>query len=534
MGYAPSFLMQKESSVNEADNKVTPIEHGARKRRARQQGDEQAPKKPPVAASKVFADAMMEEGGWAAHNPSTGTSVSGSSGVMIYKWNGLHWEHIGGESGLSLSAKWLDAHMPENATPHKAKSLWEWLGMRLRDGNKLPVRTQEDIAIVPCSDAYLEITKQGIRSIAPDPALGMTYATKIACGTPHGSWHQPVPFDPSSKFGAWLCHALPDPEVRAMVQEQCGVCLLPGVFSQAAWWWGVAGSGKSTLAGLVEMVLSSVAGVRLENLGDRFGLEPIVGAQLVKVEEVEFGVKWDEGKFKPLVSGDGIYVDRKMEKAIGSYKSMAKWIITSNPEPFIRDKSDGVLRRLGIVHWANKIKGDQDPMFAQNVLATEGRMFLDWLIEGALRVIRRGRMISEKELPKVAREYRESVRCNSDSVREWVMEESVRFVPGKWRPTAEILARYNKWSDDNFKLSLGDNAATVLIRSLGQIPEVNLGKRSNRRLKGGGQAWGYELDWTPMLAEDDPRALVATHPNPVYHDTSYSDMFNDDERSANE
>ncbi|WP_152597777.1 DUF5906 domain-containing protein [Novilysobacter arseniciresistens] len=525
MGYAPSLLNEEAGSVKSSGN-VTPFDKAHRKRRGNPSGEQQSEGPPPISAAKLYADAMMKEGGWAASNPSAGSTVAGSSGVMIYNWNGLHWKHIGGEDGDAHAALWLDTNMPDKATPHKAKGLWQWLSMRLRDAHKLPNPSRQDMAIVPCGDAYLEITKDGIRSIAPDPLLGLTYATKIQCGTPHGKVHNPIPFNPKSKFGAWLCHALPDEGVRLMVQEQCGVCLLPGVYSQAAWWWGVAGSGKSTLAGMVEMVLSSVAGVRLESLGDQFGLEPIVGAQLIRVEEVEIGEKWDEGRFKPLVSGDGVYVNRKMEKAIGSYKSTGKWIITSNPEPYIRDKSDGVLRRLGIVHWAHKIQGDQDPLFAEKIMETEGRMFLDWLIEGALRVIRRGRMMSEKELPGAAREYRESVRRNSDSVRDWVMEESVRFVPGKWKPTSEILARFTKWSEENFKRPLGENGATILVRSLGQIPGVNLGKRSNRRIKGG-QAWGYELDWTPMLAEDDPRALLATHPHPVHKDADYGAMFED-------
>lgn len=539
MGYAPTFLSHNVDSVNTADDglannevaanaasNVADIATAARKRKSKKVEDGQPQPPPPPSAAKIFADAKMAEGGWAVSNPSAGSSAEGSSGVMVYKWNGLHWSHIGGEDGLSVAAKWLDQHMPSAATPHKAMSLWGWLAMRLRDNNKLPALDYHDIAVVPCADAYLEISKDGIRSIPPDPAMGLTYATKIECGTPHGAWHKPMPFNPKTRFGQWLCHALPDEEIRAMVQEQCGVCLLPGVYSQAAWWWGVAGSGKSTLAGLVEAVLSSVSSVQLENLSDTFGLEPIVGAQLIRVEEVEMGVKWDEGKFKPVVSGDGVYVNRKNEKAIGSYKSRSKWLITSNPEPFVRDKSDGVLRRLGIVHWAHKIQGDQDPLFAKKVLQEEGRLFLDWMIEGALRVIRRGRMMSEKELPRVAREYRESVRRNSDSVRDWVIEENVRFAPGKWKPTSEILAHFLKWSDNNCKPSLGDNAATVLIRGLSQIPDVNLGKRSNRRAKGG-QSWGYELEWTPMLAEDDPYVLAVGHPNIVHEDADYSAIFTD-------
>lgn len=525
MGYAPSFIEHNNAPVNQASGSTVVAMHG-RKRRGQKNVQNSGVETVGSTPSKLFADAKMCEGGWAASNPSEGTNAEGSSGVMVYKWNGLHWEHKGGDAGQALASDWLDDHIPDKADAPNAVKLWNWLSLRLRSKCKLPKFDQKGVAIVPCADAYLEISQSGIRVIAPDPALGMTYATKISCGTPHGSSHNPVPFDPSSRFGRWLCHALPDPSVRSMVQEQCGVCLLPGVYSQAAWWWGVAGSGKSTLAGMVESVLSSVAGVRLETLGERFGLEPIVGAQLVKVEEVEVGVKWDEGKFKPLVSGDGIYVDRKNEKAIGSYQSKAKWIITSNPEPFVRDKSNGVLRRLGIVQWANEIEGEHDPEFANKVLANEGRQFLDWMLVGALRVIQRGRMMSEEEMPGAAREQKENVRCNSDSVRAWVMEESVSHFEGKWRPTAEIYQRYVAWAERNLKDPV---LCTVLIRSLNQIREVKLGKRSNRRLKVGGSAWHYELAWSNPKTDDDPRNLVDTHPNPVHFDCGdYGNLFKGD------
>jgi phage/plasmid-associated DNA primase len=143
-----------------------------------------------------------------------------------------------------------------------------------------------------------------------------------------------------SRFAKFLRQAHDDPHVIDLLQEQCGMTLLPGVYSQAAWWHGVAGSGKSTLAEIVEAMHRQVARCNLK-LGDRFSLEPMIGASLILVDEVECE-KWAEGRFKTMVSGNGIGIDRKNQKQLASYHSTAKWIITSTRPLHPRQEQRGV------------------------------------------------------------------------------------------------------------------------------------------------------------------------------------------------
>lgn len=510
MGYANDVVGASAQAVNRPtfgviDGSGQP--KAQRRRRIKRPGPETVGKRPlPVEVFeenpvKIYADEMMRQGTWRASNPSEGSAAAGSSGIMVHHWNGLHWEHVGGEDGIAHAAEWLDGRFPLKANPQRASSMWNWLSLRLRSQFKMP-KGDPNAAVIPCKDAYLVLTKDGIKAIAPDPDMGVCYATRIKCGTEHGKDHELSKFDPNSMFGRYLCHAQPDPAVRAYIQEQCGMCLLPGNYSHAIWWYGMAGSGKSTLANLVQSCLSSVAAVRLSDLGERFGLEPILGAQLVRVEEVEVGEKWSEGKFKALASGDPVPADRKNEKAIPAYRSQSKWIVTSNPEPFIRDKSDGVMRRLGIVHWAHKINGAEDKDFAEKLLEAEGRQFLDWMLEGALRVIQRGRMLSvqDEDMPKATALLRDRIRDNNDNIRAWVSEEKVQRVPGLWRTTASIYERYCAWC---VAVDLDPVDKHILIRSLSQMAPVGLGERSNRRINGGKPTRCYELGWVDMTYSDE-------------------------------
>lgn len=505
----PSFTVHDGGKSDPAKGKRVRINNKATadKEDASKEASVQEPKPPAPTAAKIFADQMMRQGIWAANNPSEGSASAGSSDVLVYRWNNLHWEHMGAIDGIAHAGDWLDTYMVDKANERNAMGGWKWLSLRLRSKFKLPLRNPT-IAVIPCQDAYLEVSKSGIRAVAPNKSYGMTYATKISCGTAHGAKHELMPFNPNSMFGKWIINALPDPGVLAMVQEQCGMFLLPGSYQHAVWWFGKAGSGKSTLGNLVQACLSSVACIRLSSMSDQFGLEPVVGAQFIRVEEVEQGEKWDEGIFKPLISGDPVYVNRKHEKAISSYRSQAKMLLTSNPDPFIRDKSDGVLRRLGLTRWDNVLLGEQDPEFAEKLLASEGRHFLDWMLAGAVRVIARGRMMNDRDsdFPEAARRLREEVRCNTDNVRAWVHEENVQSKPGAWVATTAIYKRYREWAVEN---DLEAVDCSVLIRSLSQMVEVRLGKRSNRRI-GGKPTWCYEMGWTGVVPVNEPT------PKPTY------------------
>src|SRR5690606_33648370 len=178
---------------------------------------------------------------------------------------------------------------------------------------------------------------------------------------------------------------------------------------------------------------------------DRFSLEPLVGASLILVDEVECE-KWAEGRVKTLVSGNGIGIDRKHEKVLASYHSRAKWLITSNNAPFIRDKSDGVWRRLVVVSWDVEIpQEERQSDFHKTLLEKEGKLILDWMLEGARRIVARGRTMAEHELPEEARKAKQQARSNCDSVRAWCEEMRVVREEGHWMTLAEVYKQYEAW-----------------------------------------------------------------------------------------
>lgn len=437
--------------------------------------DKRSKERKPPSIPYIYASQLMRSGKWAA-------LASAGEGEVIHQWTGVNWSAVSDSDGDAIAAKWVEKHAPHAAGAPASEGCWAWARKRLRLEKPLP-KLDPKRSIVPCSDQYVEILPQGFQVVAPDPALGLTHSVKVRCNHKPGSTYVPQPLPANSLFGRFLAHAFDNPDVLALVQEHCGMTLLPRSYSRAAWWHGAAGSGKSTLAEIVEAMQGHVARLNLETLGDTFSLEPLIGVNLILVDEVECE-RWAEGRFKTLVSGNGIGINRKHQKQLASYRSSAKWIITSNSEPFIRDKSNGVWRRLDIVHWKHAVRPDQmNPTLVQDILEKESRLVLDWMLEGARRIVQRGRVLADHEHPEEVRLAKRDARHNSDQVAAWIDAVRVERKEGNWTPNKVVYEHFKKFCEDRGLQHYEILTARQFWNGM-KIAGMASGQVSNRRVNG--------------------------------------------------
>lgn len=392
----------------------------------------------PITAEKQWSDHMLMTEGhlWAEGGDP-------DSSPLVYRWNGNSYDLVSQQEGIQRAAAWFDANCPDKASASRAEAAWNYFALMLRSKAHLPQVTSR--TIIPCRDHYLEILPNGqVITVAPDPKLGMTYQVKVNCESKPGSPHVVAPLPEDSRFRAWIEAAHPDPEVRNLVQEQCGATLLSTNYQIAAWWYGAAGCGKSTLAAICKAMQRNAASARLEELGGRFAGQPLMGVSLITVDEVDATGRISEGLLKSWISGDSVQVDRKGIAAL-TYQSKAKWIICSNGTPFFRDKSDGIWRRLCVVPWTHPIpEADRIPDFADLVLREEGLAILNWMLAGAVRLIQRGRFLTEHERPQIVQELKAQVRRECDSVRGWVEDEHV-VAGGAETSKDDVYTAYVHW-----------------------------------------------------------------------------------------
>lgn len=399
-----------------------------------------APAEDKTAVDLLFYEHIEKIGTWRAQVFDT------NSGVIVSRWNGNYHQHIGGEEGAAVAANWIRSHARSKAKDAAAVSSFKYASKLLRMEAPLP-QLDRSRTIVPCLDAYLEILPDGrIVNIGIDPELGITYALNIKTGVPVGEEFKPVAFAKDSKFQAFLNYAQPENPVQELLQEQCGMCLLPGSYQMACWWFGAGGSGKSTLANICSSMQRQIGTASLHQLKEKFDLEDLVGVSLIRVDEVAKG-RWHEETWKQMVASDPMTITRKNEKALTGYCFRAKFIITSNSKPFVVDKSDGVWRRICPIEFKKQIPATERILdFHEVVLREEGTAILSWMLEGAKRLVQRGRFMPETQWPESIKERKTANKLECDSVSGWVSARQVKAVT-TFTPKADFYNDYATWCD---------------------------------------------------------------------------------------
>lgn len=485
-GAVNTYSPTKKTPSSDANAKVVDIAETRRKKLLEQETislgrlalDREGNRKPP-SLQTLYARRLTGgiDGQWACQS-------NEGTGEVAHQWNGSYWKATHDAVGIGMASDWVDDHADFAGGPHVVKACWDHALVRLRQ--KCPLPKASSRALIPMVDGYIEVMPkgEGFCVLAPDPELGMTHAIKLPCNTPVGDRYEPRPLPSESRFAQFLSFAHDDPKTIALLQEQCGMTLLPGTYSSAAWWYGQAGSGKSTLASIVEAMHRQVGRCNLETLGDRFSLEPLVGCSLILVDEVE-AEKWAEGRFKSVISGEGQGVDRKCKQQLASFRFLAKWIITSNNAPFVRDKSMGVWRRLIVVHWNKPVPANaHDLQLVQKILEEEGHLVLDWMLEGARRIVARGRAMVETdpEFPEASRQAKLSARKGSDQVLAWADADRVAKAD-TWVAMPDVYAAFRAWGARQGWSEYDMLTARQFWIGM-KAQNLDDGRRSNRRVGG--------------------------------------------------
>lgn len=352
---------------------------------------------------------------------------------------------------------WLDDNHPKKSTPAKVEACAKHALRRLGISNKLPKRARNSGTLIPCSDVYLEITDAGIFAVEVDKKHGMTHSVPVACGIQPGQQYMPKPVPADSRFGRFLNEMQPETDMQDYLQELCGRTLLGICSRRAVWMIGDGKNGKSTIVDILKWFHKCWAVSDLHELTDGFGLENILGASLVICDEVAKKGGWGESRFKTLIGWNSIRVNRKTKVALNT-SVRAHWFISSNQLPIITDNSKGVWDRIDFVPWSQEVK-KKNPQLAEEVCEFEASIVLDWLLEGALRAVKRlapDAIEKEPQQPRACRDLFNSARKFSNSARAWIDEENIFILlpnedgtPNLLRTKREVYEHYQRWCEES-------------------------------------------------------------------------------------
>ena len=242
---------------------------------------------------------------------------------------------------------------------------------------------------------------------------------------------------------SWMDDLFDDPEVTKLIWELIGATLRPNVhWNKSAWFISQTGNnGKGTLCSLMRNILGpgTCVSIPLEQFSERFGLQPLIGASAVIVDENPVDIYVDKAaKLKAAITGDVIEADRKFESPV-HFVFRGMMIQCLNENPRVKDKTDSFLRRFLLVPFKKSFTGRERKYIKHDYLCR--KEVLEYVLYKVLNM-----NYDELSYPIACREKMLEFRFNNDPVSQFAEE----ILPEcKWDllPLSFLYELYRAWLD---------------------------------------------------------------------------------------
>lgn len=452
----------------------------------------------------------------------------------VYMWDGRVWRGMSFNQQVGVAQNWLASKMPSKYKKQTAKSMAETAIVHLANNQRIfyPLR-ETCIATLNgyfhlVADPDMGESRWCVRE--PNKDCGMMALVPATIDTDRidsNGFYTPAPLKPGSKFKSYLDLIMPDLAVRGVLQEAVASSFMPHIsFERAFWLYGEGSNGKSTLLNLLETLHGpGYASGDIPMLGSEFGLADLLGKSCVGIPEATV-TDWDTTRIKQIVSHDPMGVNRK-HQAYLTARMTCTLFIAMNELPYIKDSSHGFKRKQVVIPFNRKISaGESIPDFYTTLTQDPQEMacVLDWILEGAMRLAKRGRFLSEEELPLACREPLLEVEQATDHVQRYLDEHEASFeCPTVMLNKKQFYAIFCEWiARQNVRNVPAESQFWMRMRKLAK--KVNVENFETRPNFGGARVQMVHLNANPSLfkhygIELDSRVLPAPVPaGPVQYD----------------
>ncbi len=210
-----------------------------------------------------------------------------------------------------------------------------------------------------------------------------------------------------------------DKELVEYVQQTVGLAAIGKVYQEALIIaYGEGSNGKSTFWNAIARVLGSYSGsisADALTVGCKRNVKPemaeLKGKRLAIAAELEEGVRLNTSIVKQLCSTDEVSAEKKYKDPF-KYVPTHTLVLYTNHLPRVSANDDGTWRRLIVIPFNAKIKGNADiKNYADYLMEKAGGAILSWIIEGAQKVISVNFKLS---VPKVVEDAINQYRDNND------------------------------------------------------------------------------------------------------------------------
>ena len=376
-------------------------------------------------------------------------------------WVGSHWSAADGDRLARLHAQrtakkiFDEADAVTEEYPDLSKKLRGWAvtsgnGTRLDQMVRLSephlAKTIDQLDTNP----YLLNLQNGTLELLPDPDKDarlrrharIDLVTRVC----------PIGYDPEARAPRWqvfLDWALPEHDKQLFVQRLSGYCLVGDTREQAfIFFWGEGGNGKSTITETWQYILDAYAQVlpfaalvedKWRNASSATPeLADLAGARAGFSAESNPRDRLDPGRINALTGGEAMKV-RHLNRELFKLRPAFKLIVTFNNKPVVQDTSDGIWRRMMLVHFTQSLSREEYDLTLGDKLKAEAPGILNHMLDG-------WRLWRERGLdpPEAVRAATKEYRDDSDPLGNFLRTATQRR-EGAWVPSKNLYACYEGW-----------------------------------------------------------------------------------------
>jgi putative DNA primase/helicase len=243
-----------------------------------------------------------------------------------------------------------------------------------------------------------------------------------------------------------------DEERVEFIQEFLGYCLTGRTGAEKFLYFdGPGGNGKGCLSTLMQCILGDYfaqapASMLMYSSTPQHStdLAALRGKRMVVASELPPGARLDEQRLKSITGGDPVTA-RLMHQDNTTFQPELKLVIASNHRPSIVRPDEAMRRRVLVMRMPNAVQ-NPDPAFKSVILPSEAPQALNWLLEGAVRVLARNERFL---IPQVVLDQSAEYLGSMDAVGTFIAECTSGRKFGVSEPRSAVYNAYREWCEQN-------------------------------------------------------------------------------------
>lgn len=244
-----------------------------------------------------------------------------------------------------------------------------------------------------------------------------------------------------------------DAELIEYVQQIVGLAAIGKVYLEAIIIaYGEGRNGKSTFWNTISRVLGTYSGSLSADtltVGCRRNVKPemaeLKGKRLIIAAELEEGMRLNTSIIKQLCSTDEITAEKKYKDPF-RFTPSHTLVLYTNHLPRVGANDAGTWRRLIVIPFDAKIEGSSDMKnYADHLFNEAGPYILSWIVEGAMKAIRKNFHLSP---PECVRKAIDTYRENNDWMANF-LEDCCEIDPDYDQKSGDFYQEYRNYCARN-------------------------------------------------------------------------------------